>query len=86
MSSPLSSGPRTIPSPDGTRIGALEYVPPTPARSGSPILFVSALGVPVGYYSRLLSASAGSGRQIVASELRGMPYGTASGSAYLICT
>lgn len=73
MTSSVLGDPRTILSPDGTRIGVVEHLPPESDRRSAPVLFVPALGVPLGYYSRMLSAWAGSGRRIVAVELRGMP-------------
>ncbi|WP_181058193.1 MULTISPECIES: alpha/beta fold hydrolase [unclassified Pseudoclavibacter] len=48
-------------------------MPSSSGRRGPPILFIPALGVPVNYYSRMLSAWAGDGRHIIALELRGMP-------------
>ena len=61
----------TVLSRDGTEIGIVDYIPRT--QRGPGILFVPALGVPIGYYSLMLQQWASRGRRIVAVELRGMP-------------
>ncbi|MET0426018.1 MAG: alpha/beta fold hydrolase [Actinoplanes sp.] len=47
-----------------------EYGVPGPAAS---IVFLPALGVPLGYYDRLFAAWSARGRHVVGVELRGMP-------------
>jgi predicted alpha/beta hydrolase len=55
---------------DGTLLRVVEYG--TPSAIAASIVFLPALGVPIGYYHRLLTEWATS-RHIVALEMRGMP-------------
>lgn len=73
MTDDVAGVARSAVSMDGTRVGFVEYGSLPPHRAGASIFFVPALGVPVGYYSHMLTAWAQTGRHIVAIELRGMP-------------
>jgi predicted alpha/beta hydrolase len=59
-----------VSSSDGVTLTVEEYGVPGTAAS---IVFLPALGVPLGYYRKFLTAWAGQGRHVVGVELRGMP-------------
>ncbi|KQQ05864.1 MULTISPECIES: alpha/beta fold hydrolase [unclassified Rathayibacter] len=68
MTAPPPVAHRTI---EGSPARFVEYGEP----GGRPsVLFVPALGVPLGYYGDLLAAWSARGRHVVAVELRGMPH------------
>ena len=58
---------------DGAILGIEQHGSEHRAAAAASILFIPALGVPIGYYRGMLSAWAARGRHIVAVELRGMP-------------
>lgn len=63
----------TVTSRDGTRIGVVEHGRPQRSSDRPSVLFLPALGVPVGYDADMLAQWSRAGRHIVAVELRGMP-------------
>lgn len=63
----------TLISRDGTRICVVEHGRPHRSPDRPSILFIPALGVPVGYYADMLARWSGTGWHIVAVEPRGMP-------------
>lgn len=63
----------TVASCDGARIGVVEHGRAYRAPGRASVLFVPALGVPIGYYADMLARWSQAGRHIVAVEQRGMP-------------
>jgi predicted alpha/beta hydrolase len=62
-----------VTSRDGAILGIEQYGSEHRNAAAASVLFIPALGVPIGYYRGMLSDWAARGRHIVAVELRGMP-------------
>lgn len=69
----------SVSSRDGTRIGVMKFGRTPQAAPAPTLVFLPALGVPLGYYSGMLEHWSHTGRHIVAVEQRGMPLTPTSG-------
>ncbi|MEX6465974.1 hypothetical protein AB6N35_16815 [Dietzia cinnamea] len=69
----------SVSSRDGTRIGVMKFGRTPQAAPAPTLVFLPALGVPLGYYSGMLKHWSHTGRHIVAVEQRGMPLTPTSG-------
>ncbi len=78
MTTPATFAAHPITAADGRRTVVDEYTPDFPLETDSAVLFLPALGVPIGYYRPLFEQWAARGRRVFGLEIRGQERSSAS--------